>query len=48
MKKHKQPQNLEENKKIEKFSQKYMQKGYMTPPTPKSNNILIGSRGDNQ
>ena len=29
----------------ENFSQKYVQKGYMTSPTPKSHHVLIGSRG---
>ena len=45
-KRHKQPQNQENYTKSEKFSPKYMQKWYITPLTPKSDNVLIGSRGD--
>jgi len=43
---HKQPRNQEKLYKIEKFSQKHEQKGYMTPTTPKSHIVLIGSQGD--
>jgi len=34
--------------KLKNFHKKYAQKGYMTPPTPKSHSALIRARRHNQ